>query len=48
MKKLAQSISEDAKEVLLQFEARVSEGQSRGTASALAEFVDKILEVNHC
>ena len=48
VEKLAQFISEDAKEVLLQFEARVSEGQSRGTASALAEFIDKLLEANHC
>ena len=48
VEKLAQIISEDAKEVLRQFEARVSEGQSCGTASALAEFIDKLLEANHC
>ena len=46
VEKLAEIVSEDAKEVLLQFETRVSEGQSYRTAGALGEFIDKLLEVN--
>ena len=46
VEKLAKIVSEDAKEVLLQFETRVSGGQSWGTAEALAEFIDKLLEAN--
>ena len=48
VEKLAEIVSEYAKEVLLQFETRVSEGQSCRTAGALGEFIDKLLEANHC
>ena len=48
VEKLAEIVSEDAKEVLLQFETRVSEGQSYRTAGALGEFIDKLLEANYC
>ena len=46
VEKLAHIISEGAKEVLRQFETRVSEGQSYRTAGTLGEFIDKLLEVN--
>ena len=46
VEKLAEIVSEDAKKVLMQFETRVSEGQSCRTAGALGEFIDKLLEVN--
>ena len=46
VEKLAEIVSEDAKEVLLQFETRVSEGQSYRTAGGLGEFIEKLLEVN--
>ena len=43
---LAGMEDDDAKWVLQQFETRFSEGQSCGTAVALAEFVDKILQAH--
>ena len=43
---LAQITPDDAKEVLRQFETRLSDGQSCRTAVALAEFIDKLLEAN--
>ena len=46
METLAGITSDDAKWVLRQFETRLSDGQSCGTAVALAEFIDKILEAH--
>ena len=43
---LAGMPSDDAKWLLQQFETRVSDGQSWGTAVALAEFIDNILEAH--
>ena len=43
---LAQITPDDAKEVLRQFETRLSDGQSCRTAVALAEFIDNILEAH--
>ena len=45
---LAGMEDDDAKWVLQQFETRLSDGQSCGTAVALAEFIDKLLEANDC
>ena len=45
---LAQIAAEDAKEVLRQFETRVSDGQSCQSAVALAEFIDALLKANDC
>ena len=47
METIAQITSDDAKWVMRQFETRLSDGQSCGTAVALAEFIDKLLEANH-
>ena len=46
METLAGMPSDGAKWVLQQFETRLSDGQSCGTAVALAEFIDKILEAH--
>ena len=43
---LAGMPSDDAKWVLQQFETRLSDGHSCGTAVALAEFIDQILEAH--
>ena len=43
---LARIASDDAKWVLRQFEARLSDGRSCRTAVALAEFIDKLLEAS--
>ena len=45
---LARITPDDAKWVLRQFETRLSDGQSCPTTVALAEFIDKLLEANHC
>ena len=41
---LGQITSDDAKWVMRQFETRLSDGQSCGTAVAVADFIDKLLE----
>ena len=43
---LGRIASEDAKCVLREFEARLSEGLSRSTGRVLAEFIDKLLEAS--